>query len=169
MVATGLLEKSPYMKEWMAQADPPKEDCAVKKMNGRLLLLLSNKMTHYFKEWTTASGVLKKIYYRSKNLMLQIDPLNSSCSQKLQYPKRKFRLIQKIQVLRKSSSLEKVPVLKVIFASANVYNCSSKKLLFLMNNCNCCCKIVKLKWDSCKCFRAFNTVLLKQKLLQLVL
>ena len=36
------------------QADPPKEDGAVKKMNGRLLLLLSNKMTHYFKEWTTA-------------------------------------------------------------------------------------------------------------------
>ena len=157
------------MKESVAQADPANKANMIKKMDGLSLLLFSNKMTHYFKEWTTASGVLKKIYYRSKNLMLQIDPLNSSCSQKLQYPKRKFRLIQKIQVLRKSSSLEKVPVLKVIFASANVYNCSSKKLLFLMNNCNCCCKIVKLKWDSCKCFRAFNTVLLKQKLLQLVL
>ena len=92
MAATGLLEKSPYMKEWMAQADPPKEDCAVKKMNGRLLLLLSNKMTHYFKEWTTASGVLIKIYCPYKNLMLQIDPIQSSCSQKLQHPKTKLRL-----------------------------------------------------------------------------
>ena len=37
-----------------------------------------------------------------------------------------------------------------------------------MNNCNCCCGIVKLKNERMgKCFRAFNTVLFKQKLLQL--
>ena len=48
------------MTEWMSQADPPKEASTVKKMNGRSLLLSSNKMTHYFKEWTTPSGVLKK-------------------------------------------------------------------------------------------------------------
>ena len=54
--------------------------------------------------------------------MLPIDPLNSSCSQKRQYPERTLRL----KVLRKSSSLEKVAVRKVTLASANVFNCSSK-------------------------------------------
>ena len=49
-------------------------------------------MTHYFKEWTTASSVLKKIYCLHKSLMLQINPINSSCSQKLQHPERKLRL-----------------------------------------------------------------------------
>ena len=48
------------MKEWMAQADPSKEANTVKKLNGRSLLLSSNKTTPYFKEWTTASSALKK-------------------------------------------------------------------------------------------------------------
>ena len=77
------VKKSPYMKEWMVQSNPPKEASTVRKINGRSLLLSSNKMTHYFKEWATASSVLKKIYCLYKNLMLQIDSLNSSCSQKL--------------------------------------------------------------------------------------
>ena len=63
------------MKEWMAQADPTKEASTVKKMNGRTLILSSNKMTHCFKEWTTPSGVFKKTYCLFKHLMLQIDPL----------------------------------------------------------------------------------------------
>ena len=59
MAATAPLKKSPYMKEWMAQVDPPKEATqvdppkeanTVKKMNGRSLLLSSNKTTLYFKE-----------------------------------------------------------------------------------------------------------------------
>ena len=58
-------------------------------MNERSLLLSSNKITHYFKKWTTASGVLKK---KSIVLMLQIDPLNSSCYQKQQYPEIILRL-----------------------------------------------------------------------------
>ena len=33
------VKKSPSMKEWMAQADPPKEASTIKKMNDRLLLL----------------------------------------------------------------------------------------------------------------------------------
>ena len=41
------------MKEWSAQAEPPS---MIKKMNSGLLLLSSNKMTNYFKEWTTKSG-----------------------------------------------------------------------------------------------------------------
>ena len=48
------------MKEWMAQADPPEEANTVKELNGRSLLLSSNKTTLYFKEWTTASRALKK-------------------------------------------------------------------------------------------------------------
>ena len=86
------VKKPPSMKELMAQADPPKEASTVKKMNGRSLLLSSNKMTHYFKEQTNISGVLKKIYCLYKNLMLQIDPFNSSCFQNLQYPERQLRL-----------------------------------------------------------------------------
>ena len=92
MAATASLNKSYNVKEWVAQVDPPKEANTVKKMNGRSLLIFSNKTTHYFKEWTAARCVLKKIYCLYKNLMLQTDPLSSSCSQKLQYPERKLRL-----------------------------------------------------------------------------
>ena len=76
------VKKSPYMKEWMAQLILEKKPIRL-KMNGRLLLLSSNKTAHYFKEWRTAGGVLKKIYCLYKNLMLQIYPTSSSCSQKL--------------------------------------------------------------------------------------
>ena len=47
-----------------------------KWMTGRYSSL-QIKTTQYFKQWTTGSGVLKKIYCLYKNLMLQIDPLNS--------------------------------------------------------------------------------------------
>ena len=47
------------MMEWMAQADPTREPNTVKKMNERSLLFSSNKMTHHFKKWATATGVLK--------------------------------------------------------------------------------------------------------------
>ena len=70
MATTAPLKKSPYMKEWMTQADPPKEANTMKKMNRRSLLLSSNKAILYFKEWTAASGTLKKIYFRYKNLVL---------------------------------------------------------------------------------------------------
>ena len=72
----------------MAQADPTKEVSTVKGMNERLLLLSSNKMTHYFEEWTTASGILKKIYCLCKNLMLLIDPLNSTVPRNYGTPKK---------------------------------------------------------------------------------
>ena len=77
-------------------------------MNDRSLLLSLNKITHYLKI-TTPSGALKKIYCLYKNLMLQIHPLNSSCSQKQQYPER----ISRLKILRKSSSLEKAAIAKV--------------------------------------------------------
>ena len=90
-------------------------------MNDPSLLFSINEI-NYFKKWTTGSGVLKKIYFLDKNMMLQTDHLKSSCSQKQQYPERTLRL----KVLLKSSSLEKVTVPKVTLASAIVYNCSSK-------------------------------------------
>ena len=83
----------------MTQVAPLRGASTVKKMNDRSLLLSLNRTRHYFTKWSTASGVLKKVYRLYKNLMLQIDPLNSSCSQKQQYPKRTLRL----KVLRKSS------------------------------------------------------------------
>ena len=72
------------MIEWMVQADPSREASTVIKIMNCANAL--NKITHYFKKWTTASAVLKKICCLYKNLMFQIDSLNSSCSQKLQYP-----------------------------------------------------------------------------------
>ena len=108
--------------EWMAQTAHYRKATRVKKMNDQSLLFSINEITHYFKKWTTGSGVLKKIYFLKKNVILQIDLLKSSCSQKQQYPERALRL----KVLRKSSSLEKVAVLKVTLASVIVYNCSSK-------------------------------------------
>ena len=61
MAATASLNKSPHVKEWMTQADPPKEANTVKKMNGRSLLIFSNKTTHYFKEWTAVRCFEKNI------------------------------------------------------------------------------------------------------------
>ena len=49
------------------------------------------------------------MYFLYKNVMLQIDPLKSSCSQKQQYPEGNLSL----KVLRKNSFLENVAVLKV--------------------------------------------------------
>ena len=102
------------MIEWMAHVAPLREASTVKKMNDQSLLFSLNKMKHCFKKWTTGSGVFKKIYCLYKNLMLQIDPVKSSCSQKQQYPERTLRL----KVLRKSNSLEKVAIPKVTLASA---------------------------------------------------
>ena len=99
------------MIEWMAQAAPLRKANTVKKMNNRSLLFYINQIKHGFKTRTTR-----------KNVMHQIDPLKSSCSQKQHNPEITLRL----KVLGKSSSLEKVAVPKVTLASAIVYNCSSK-------------------------------------------
>ena len=64
----------------------------LEKMNDGSLLLSINEITHYFKKWTTGSGVLKKIYFLYKNVMLQIDPLKSSSSQRKQYPEGPFKV-----------------------------------------------------------------------------
>ena len=66
MAATAPWNKSPYMKEWMAQADPPKETSKFARINCRPQLVFSNKTTHYFIEYTTPSGLLKKIYHPYK-------------------------------------------------------------------------------------------------------
>ena len=73
--------KSPFMKEWTAQADLPKEVSTFERMNGRPQLLFSNKMTRYFIEWMTLSDLLKNIYISvTKTFMVQVDPLNISYS-----------------------------------------------------------------------------------------
>ena len=73
------------------------------------------------------NGVLKKIYFLYKNVMLQIDPLKSSCSQKQQHPERILRL----KVFQNSSSLEEVAVPKVTLTSTIVYNGSSETFTIL--------------------------------------
>ena len=45
------------MIEWMAQAAPVREASRVKKVNDRSLLSCLNKITHYFKKWTTGSEI----------------------------------------------------------------------------------------------------------------
>ena len=69
------------MKEWMAQADRPKGSSTIERMNGRPQPLFSNRVTHYFKEWTTPSG-LEKIYCSHKIFDASNRSLNSSCSLK---------------------------------------------------------------------------------------
>ena len=60
----------------MAKADPLKKPiCLQQWMVGH-----TNKMTHYFIEWSTPSGVLKKIYNPYKKFDASKGPLNSSCS-----------------------------------------------------------------------------------------
>ena len=125
------------MMEWMAQAALLRE--AEKKNEWQI-----NEITHYFKKWTTGSGVLKKICCLYKNVMLQIDPLESSCSQKQQYPEKTLRL----KVLWKGSSLEKKPVPKITLASAIVTTALLKYLLYFMNNCNYCSEIFKFSAES---------------------
>ena len=44
----------------MAQDNPLKNVSTFERMNSRFQLLCLNIMAHYFKEWTTVSGVLKK-------------------------------------------------------------------------------------------------------------
>ena len=77
MAATASVKKSPYMIEWMAQTARLRK-AGEKKMNDRSLLL----SIHHFKKWTAGSDVLKKICCLYKSVMFQIDPLESSCSQK---------------------------------------------------------------------------------------
>ena len=50
----------------MGQVDHQKEACTLERMNSPSQLLFSNKITNYFIEWTTPSGLLKKIYYPYK-------------------------------------------------------------------------------------------------------
>ena len=88
MSSTAPLQKSPYLK------------------NGWFMLILQKKPAR-LKNWMVSrnsslqikwhdtlknrrSCVLKKIYCLYKNLRLQVDPLNSSCSQKLHYPEREI-------------------------------------------------------------------------------
>ena len=116
-------------------------------MNDRSLLFSINELTHYFKKWTTGNGVLKKIYFLYKNVMLQIDPLKRSCSQKQHYPERTFRL----KVLRKSRPLEKVAVpLAKSHLQVQLFTTALLKYIpYFMNNCNYCCEIVNLTESSC--------------------
>ena len=45
MAVTSLLKKVTLHENWMAQADPPKKVNTFKTMNGRSVILSSNKMT----------------------------------------------------------------------------------------------------------------------------
>ena len=99
--------------EWMARADPPKEAKTFKKMSSLSLLLSLDKITHYFKEWTTASGVLKKI---CSAVFTKIWCSNRSSSQNYSAPKENssYKYSERVALWR--------AVLKVTLASANVYN-----------------------------------------------
>ena len=94
----------------------------LEKMNDGSLLLSINEITHYFKKWTTGSDVSNKIYFIYKNVMLQIDPVKSSCFQKQQYPEETFKVKStlKEQLFRESDCYESHN------CNAIVYNCSSK-------------------------------------------
>ena len=60
-------------------------------MNDPPLLFSINKITHYFKKWTTGSSILKKNLSSLPKRDVQKDPLESGCSQKQQHPERTLR------------------------------------------------------------------------------
>ena len=86
MTPTAPLKKSSYMKELIAQADPPKDANTVKKGMTSRYSSLQIKRGTILKNGRLQVKFWKKVFYLYKNLMLQIDPLSSSYSQKLQYP-----------------------------------------------------------------------------------
>ena len=55
MATIAVVKKSPKMTERIVQGALLREASP-----GQSLLLSLNKITHYFKKWTTGSGVLKK-------------------------------------------------------------------------------------------------------------
>ena len=83
MAATALLKVSPYMKEWMGQADPRKEANAVKIWMADCYSSLQINWHTTLKNWRLQMVFWEKIYCLYKNLTLQTDPVGSSCSQKL--------------------------------------------------------------------------------------
>ena len=81
------------MKKWMAQGDSTKKVSTVKKINGRSLILSSNKMTHYFKKWTTPGVVLKKyILFLQKLDASNRSSLTVAVPKNYSFPERKLRL-----------------------------------------------------------------------------
>ena len=70
MAATTPSKTSPYMKEWMAQADPQKEACTVKKWMASHYSFLQIKLHTIFKNGWLQVVFWKQIYYLYKNLML---------------------------------------------------------------------------------------------------
>ena len=78
------VKKSPYVKEWMAQADIPKEANPVKKMN----ILSSMKMAHYFKEWKLLTVAVCKNTVPLKRINAKLR--RSSSLEKVAVPKVTF-------------------------------------------------------------------------------
>ena len=58
------------MKEWMT----PKEASTFERMNGRLQLLFSNRITQHFKEY----GQLQVVFWKNILPLKQLDTLNKS-------------------------------------------------------------------------------------------
>ena len=56
--------KSPDMKEWMTQSDPPKEATMFEIMDGRPQFFFSSKMIRYFIERTVPSVFFLKGNYK---------------------------------------------------------------------------------------------------------
>ena len=100
MTARFLCNKSSSLNKWRAVTAPWKINTLNEKIDGSSWfskrsqyilnecqeLLSWNKMARHFKKQTTASTVLKEICCPHKNLVLIIDPLEKSHSQKRQYP-----------------------------------------------------------------------------------
>ena len=58
MAATAPVKYHPPGKNAWLNVILQKQSVQSKKLNGRSLLLSLNKMTHYFKKWTTPGGAL---------------------------------------------------------------------------------------------------------------
>ena len=105
-----------------------------KKMNSQSIFLSLNKITHYFKECTTANGALTKLWCFKQILLTVAVPKN--CSTPIENSGYKYF---KRAALWRKQLLPKSPLQVQMCTIALL-----KNLLYLISNCNCCCEIVKL-------------------------
>ena len=60
-----------------------------------MLLLSSNRMTHYFKQYVTPSGVSKNIYYLYKNLKVAVSIATIASANVYNNSSKKFAIFNK--------------------------------------------------------------------------
>ena len=85
------------MKEWMAQANPPKESSTFERVNDQLQLLSSKKITQYFKVLRNTLNNSNRRF--EKTLQSCFCSMFKKTGQKSSDPVLLFRLVEKISMI----------------------------------------------------------------------